>query len=152
MPYTEAVIMEVMRYAAMVPLAVQHRATEDVAFHGYHIPKETLIIPNLYCVLHDKSVWGDPENFRPERFLSPDGTKIIRHESFIPFSIGKRVCLGETLARDELFLFTTSLFQRFDVKPDPNSPRPVIEYYPAPVLIPKPKNLLLTDRLETKPE
>jgi len=142
--------MEVMRFGAIIPMAVQHRTTEDVTFHGYAIPKDTLIIPNLFCVLQDEKVWGDPGNFRPERFLSADESKVIRREELIPFSIGKRVCLGETLARDELFLFTASLFQRFKVKPDPNSPPPKIEYYAAPVLIPKPHQLVLTDRFNEK--
>lgn len=127
-------------------MSVQHRTMEDVKFRGFLIPKDTLIIPNLYGVLHDVKVWGDPETFRPERFLSEDESKVIRREEFVPFSIGKRVCLGESLARDELFLFTTSLFQRFDVKPDPNSPRPKVEYYTGPIFVPKPHLLLLKDR------
>jgi cytochrome P450 family 1 subfamily A polypeptide 1/cytochrome P450 family 1 subfamily D len=73
----------------MVPLAVQHRATEDVNFQGFFIPKDTLIIPNLYCAMKDEKVWGDPNSFRPERFLSPDETKVVRHEAFMPFSTGK---------------------------------------------------------------
>jgi cytochrome P450 family 2 subfamily J len=148
MPYTEAVIMEVMRYSAMVPLAVQHRTTEDVNFHGYFIPADTLVVPNLYCAMRDPKVWGDADNFRPERFLSPDEKTVIRHDALIPFSTGKRVCLGETLARDELFLFTTSLFQRFRVGGDPNGPPLKPDYYMAAVLIPKPHNLVLADRFE----
>jgi len=150
MPYTEAVIMEVMRYSAMVPLAVQHRTVEDVHFHGFFIPKDTLIIPNLYCAMRDPKVWGDPDNFRPDRFLSPDGKTVVRHEAFIPFSTGRRVCLGETLARDELFLFTTSLFQRFKVGKDLNGPELKIDYFMAAVLIPKPHNLVLQDRFDER--
>src|SRR5690348_3513510 len=120
MPYTEAVIHEVMRKVTLVPISVFHSTMEDVEFHGYQIPKETIVMINLYEVHNNIGLWGDPENFRPERFLSKDGTKFERREGFVPFSTGKRVCLGETLARDELFLFTSALFQAFEVSVDPN--------------------------------
>jgi cytochrome P450 len=131
MPYTEAVIAEVMRYSAMVPLAVQHRTTEDVHFGGFVIPADTLVVPNLYCALRDPKVWGDADTFRPERFLSPDGKSVIRHEALIPFS-------------------TASLFQRFRVGKDPNGPELKIDYFMAAVLIPKPHDLVLEDRFEEK--
>lgn len=146
MPYTEAVINEVMRFSSMVPLAVFHSATEDIKFRGYNIPKGTLIIPNLYGAMQDVDVWGDPETFRPERFLSPDEKTLLKNDAYIPFSTGKRICLGMTLAQDELFLFTSSLFQKFKVGPDPNGEKLSIEYYNASVLVPKPHNLVLEER------
>ena len=59
--------------------------------------------------------WGDGEVFRPERFLTEgEGvTEVRRDEHFIPFSVGKRQCLGETLAKNELFLFFTALVQQY---------------------------------------
>ncbi|CAL8102464.1 unnamed protein product [Orchesella dallaii] len=148
MPYTEAVINEVMRFSAMVPLAVFHSALEDMTFKGYTIPKGTLVIPNLYCAMHDPEVWKDPKVFRPERFLSEDGKTLIKNEANMPFSTGKRICLGMTLAQDELFLFTSSLFQRFQVGPDPNGEKLTVDYHCASVLLPKPHNLVLHDRIE----
>jgi len=93
--YTECVIMEVQRYASVFPLSVMHKTLEEVRLAGYVIPKDVVITPNLYAVLHDREIWGDPENFRPERFLLPDGTANKSHEAFIPFSYGKRVCIGK---------------------------------------------------------
>ena len=86
-------MFEVLRFSALVPLGVFHSTTEDAVLDGYLIPKDTLVVSNLYAALHDP-VWGDPENFRPERFLLPDGTVDRFNEAFIPFSTGKRVCLG----------------------------------------------------------
>jgi cytochrome P450 len=150
MPYTEATIMEVMRFSAMVPTGVFHTALEDVKFHGYTIPKQTIIVSNLYACMRDPKVWGDPDNFRPERFLSEDGKTVIRHEALIPFSTGRRVCLGESLAKDELFLFTSSLFQRFRVTPNPEGPKiSPLEYISAAVLLPKPHDVIVYDRYET---
>ena len=62
----------------------------------------------------DKKFWGDPENFRPSRFLSKDG-KFEKKEQFIPFGFGKRVCMGENMAKAELFLFVTGILQRMTV-------------------------------------
>lgn len=97
MPYTEAVLQEVLRFSAMVPLGVTHKALREVEFHGFTIPKGTLIFANLYWAMHDPKIWGDPETFRPERFLSEDGKSVLKHEALLPFSTGKRVCLGEEI-------------------------------------------------------
>jgi len=94
LPYTECVIMEVLRYVSVFPLSVMHSTLEEVRLGGYVIPKDIVITPNLYAVLHDEEIWGDPETFRPERFLLPDGTPNKTHEAFFPFSYGKRVCIG----------------------------------------------------------
>jgi cytochrome P450 len=126
MVYTEALINEVLRKSSIQPMGVFHAATEDVSFEGYDIPKGTHIAANQHFVHHDSKIWGDPENFRPERFLSAEG-KIQKKEYLVPFSTGRRICIGETLARDELFLFLTSLYQRFDIQADPNRPMPGIE-------------------------
>jgi len=105
--------MEVMRCSSIVPIGVSHMAVEDTKIGGYDIPKGTMVGANIYQVHHDPEVWGDPETFRPERFINPDGTCMQRHESLMPFSVGRRVCMGESLARDSLFLFTTILLQNF---------------------------------------
>lgn len=74
----------------MTPLAVGHRATEDTTFFGYDIPKDTFVLPNLWAMNMDKKIWGDPENFRPERFILEDGSLDKRNLS-LPFAIGKAV-------------------------------------------------------------
>lgn len=145
MPYTEAVIHETLRFSTLVPFSLFHNTLKDVEFQGYTIPKDTMIIPNVYEAHFDPIVWGDPENFRPERFLTKDG-KFQRHEAMIAFSVGKRVCLGESLARDELFLFTTSLLQKFSVEMDPNSPRPKLESKFNQIVTPNPHKLLFHAR------
>ncbi|GAB6018672.1 hypothetical protein CHUAL_000348 [Chamberlinius hualienensis] len=113
-PYTLAMITEVHRIVGIVPLALPHRNTKEVTLSGYTIPKNTIIIPNLWHANNDPKLWGDPENFRPERFIGSDGRLVIP-EYFVSFSIGKRACVGEPLARMELYLYFTSLLQHFDV-------------------------------------
>ncbi|XP_026116704.1 cytochrome P450 2F2-like [Carassius auratus] len=112
MPYTLAVIHEVQRVANTVPLSVFHCTTKDTELMGYSIPKGTVIIPNLTSVLKEEGQWKFPHEFNPANFLNEQG-QFEKPEAFIPFSTGPRVCLGEGLARMELFLVFVTLLRRF---------------------------------------
>ncbi|XP_055957962.1 cytochrome P450 2J2-like [Patella vulgata] len=116
LPYVEAVILEVLRKANILMTGIPHAVSEDTRFHGYHFPKDAIIIPNADAVLTDDKIWGDADVFRPERFIDSNG-KVIKKDELIPFSTGRRICLGESLAKMELFLFVTTLVQRFEFKP-----------------------------------
>lgn len=122
LPYTWAVVLETMRLATVAPLGITHSVGKDTALFGCVIPKDTILIPNLWHIHHDPAVWTDPNQFKPDRFLSEDGTKTEEPSSFVPFGIGRRSCPGEQLARMELFLLITHLFQKFSFQEDPNQP------------------------------
>uniref|UniRef100_A0A665TEK8 Cytochrome P450 2J6-like n=1 Tax=Echeneis naucrates TaxID=173247 RepID=A0A665TEK8_ECHNA len=112
LPYTDAVIHELQRISNIVPLSLPRVTKREVQLEGYKIPKGVTVIPNLTSVLFDKSTWETPYTFNPGHFLNKEG-KFVKQAAFIPFSLGKRACLGENLARMELFLFFTSFMQRF---------------------------------------
>ncbi|XP_034046726.1 cytochrome P450 2K1-like [Thalassophryne amazonica] len=118
LPYTNAVIHETQRFASIVPMAVPHQMASDVIFQGYLIKKGTTVFPLLTSVLHDENEWESPHTFKPSHFLDEEG-KFIKRDAFMPFSAGRRVCLGESLARMELFLFFSSLVQHFEFCPPP---------------------------------
>ncbi|XP_033743126.1 cytochrome P450 2J6-like [Pecten maximus] len=126
MPYSEAMLTEVLRCANIVPLSVQHGAKKDIAYKGFVIPKDAMIIPNLDSVLGDPTVFPEPEKFDPSRFLDAEGA-VINDKKMIAFSIGRRVCLGESLAKLELFLFVTSLVQKFDLRLEHSGVLPSLE-------------------------
>nr|XP_045006057.1 cytochrome P450 2J4 isoform X2 [Jaculus jaculus] len=118
MPYTNAVIHEVQRMGNIIPLNVPREVTVDTTLAGFHLPKGTMVLTNLTALHRDPKEWATPDTFNPEHFL--ENGQFKRRESFLPFSIGKRACLGEQLARSELFIFFTALMQRFTFKPPVN--------------------------------
>ncbi|KAM4584978.1 cytochrome P450 2U1 [Odontesthes bonariensis] len=126
LPFTEATIMEVQRLTVVVPLAIPHMASETIEFRGYTIPKGTVIFPNLWSVHRDPTVWEDADTFNPARFLDDEG-RLVRKECFIPFGIGRRVCMGEQLAKMELFLTVTSLLQAFTFRLPEGKPPPPMQ-------------------------
>ncbi|GAA6222355.1 cytochrome P450 2J6-like isoform X1 [Lates japonicus] len=112
LPYTDAVIHEIQRMGNIVPLNGFRMAAKDTTLGGYFIPKGTSIMPTLTSVLFDKNEWETPDTFNPGHFLDAEG-KFVKREALLAFSAGKRVCLGEGLAKMELFLFLVGLLQKF---------------------------------------
>ncbi|KAM9620025.1 cytochrome P450 2J2-like [Morphnus guianensis] len=111
MPYTSAVLSEVLRMGNIVPLGVPRMSTSDTTLGGFHLPKGTTLMTSLTSIMFDKNVWETPDTFNPEHFL--ENGQYRRREAFLPFSAGKRACPGEQLARTELFIFFTALLQKF---------------------------------------
>ncbi|XP_073081682.1 cytochrome P450 2S1 isoform X3 [Manis javanica] len=115
LPYTDAVLHEAQRLLALVPMGMPHTLTKTTCFRGYTLPQGTEVFPLLGSVLHDPKIFEQPEEFNPGRFLAADG-RFQKQEAFLPFSLGKRVCLGEGLARAELFLLFTTILQAFSLE------------------------------------
>uniref|UniRef100_A0A8B9KYP2 Cytochrome P450, family 2, subfamily AE, polypeptide 1 n=1 Tax=Astyanax mexicanus TaxID=7994 RepID=A0A8B9KYP2_ASTMX len=112
MPYTYAVIHEVLRAANALNITPPRVASRDTTIGGYLIPKGVTVFPLLRAIMQDKNEYSTPDEFNPGHFLDENG-KFLKKESFIPFSIGKRTCPGEQMVHMEFFLFFTSLMQSF---------------------------------------
>ncbi|KAJ8045775.1 Steroid 17-alpha-hydroxylase/17,20 lyase [Holothuria leucospilota] len=113
LPYTTATLYEVMRYSTIVPLSVPHATSKEVEIGGYTIPEGTWVLVNLYSMHYDEKLWDEPHKFQPEHFLDETGEVRLHPEGFMPFSTGRRVCLGESVAKAELFLIFSWLFQHY---------------------------------------
>ncbi|KAL8188138.1 UNVERIFIED_CONTAM: hypothetical protein K2H54_062097 [Gekko kuhli] len=112
LPYTIAVIHEIMRSQYILLFGVPRLCTENVNMFGFLIPKEATIIPDLRSALLDPKEWEKPQEFNPNHFLDRDG-RFVEREAFLPFGAGARVCVGEQLARIEIFIFFTTLLRAF---------------------------------------
>ncbi|XP_051809807.1 cytochrome P450 2J2-like [Acanthochromis polyacanthus] len=146
LPYTDAVIHEIQRMGNIVPLGIPHSTNREVQLGGYTIPQGVKIVPNLTSVMFDKDKWKTPFTFNPGHFLNKEG-KFVKPEPFIPFSVGQRRCLGENLARMELFLLFTSFMQNFTFSM-PAGVKPSVDFVFGVTLGPKNYEIFVTSRQE----
>uniref|UniRef100_A0A3Q4MJC8 Uncharacterized protein n=2 Tax=Neolamprologus brichardi TaxID=32507 RepID=A0A3Q4MJC8_NEOBR len=126
----DAVIHETQRLSSIVPTALPHKTTRDITFQGQFIEKGTTVFPLLTSALYDPNEWERPHSFYPAHFLDKEKT-FVKRDAFILFSAGCRVCLGESLARMELFLFFTTLLQHFRFIPAPGVSEDELDLTPA---------------------
>ncbi|XP_020667145.3 cytochrome P450 2J4 [Pogona vitticeps] len=112
LPFTNAVIHEAQRFSNIIAVGLPRLCVKDTTIRQYHLKRGSVIFPNMASALHDPNEWESPLLFNPHHFLDKDG-HFICPEAFIPFSLGHRVCLGENLAKTEMFLFFTNLLQAF---------------------------------------
>ena len=125
-----------MRISCVVYNALNHVSNADVIAGDYVIPKGAVIIPSLMNIMLDSKYFENPTEFNPDRFISSNGT-FEPDEHVIPFSIGKRYCLGKSLAEKEFFLFFTGLMSKYDINPVPNKSLPsyhMKDYYSATIV------------------
>jgi cytochrome P450 len=125
LPYVEATLHEVWRYCHVVPVQPPRHVRQELSLGKYSIPPGTALLYNTYSLHMDEAYWGDPHRFRPERFLTNQGT-FAADERIFPFGIGRRRCLGESLARMENFLFFANVLLNFRFRQGEN-PAPSLE-------------------------
>ena len=115
-PYTCAVINEIMRHSNIVPTA-NRTTTKAIQIDDLTIPEGSLVIGNLAGINKDSRFWNNPDEFDPSRFLDINNGSCTGSEHLVNFGIGRRVCPGQTLAEKELFLFFTGMMRAFEFKP-----------------------------------
>ncbi|KAF7346446.1 Cytochrome P450 [Mycena sanguinolenta] len=114
LPYCEAVVREIFRWRPITPVAIAHATHEDDVYDGYLIPKGTIILPNVWAMVHDETMYPDPDTFKPERFLNADGT-LNSDDLIIGFGFGRRICAGRHAADATLWAATVSLLATFNI-------------------------------------
>lgn len=113
LPYVSALIKETLRWHAITPMGVAHRTSEELILRGYRIPKGSYIMAANRSLLHDPKEHYNPSLFDPSRFLPPrnetnDSIKFV-------FGFGRRVCPGEHIAQQTLFLTISRLLATFTI-------------------------------------
>ncbi|XP_037126752.1 steroid 17-alpha-hydroxylase/17,20 lyase isoform X1 [Syngnathus acus] len=147
LPYLEATIREVLRIRPVSPLLIPHVALQDTSLGNFKVRKGTRVIVNLWSLHYDEKEWKHPELFDPGRFLNSEGTGLSKpSSSYMPFGAGVRVCLGEALAKMELFIFLAWILQRFTFSSPAGQPPPSLEGKFGVVLQPAKYKVTVTPR------
>ncbi|KAF9600567.1 hypothetical protein IFM89_010053 [Coptis chinensis] len=122
LPYLQAIIKETMRMYPAGPLSGGRVAIEDCTVAGYHVPAGSLLIVNLWKIQRDPSVWSEPSDFLPERFLTSDKNVDVRGQNYelIPFGSGRRICPGISLALQMAHLSLARLLHQFELTTQSN--------------------------------
>lgn len=113
LPYTQATINEIQRVANILPINLLRTVAEDIEIDGHRFHKGDLIIPQISILMNDPQIFEEPHVFNPSRFLDAEHN-VKRIDEYLPFSIGRRQCLGESLARAELYLVFANLVKNFN--------------------------------------
>jgi len=142
--YLDMVIKEVLRWGSPIAIIVSRKAQEDIQIDKYVIPKDTPIALGIHAVHHHPEFWPNPEVFDPERFAPNKATK--QHPfAFLPFSLGRRVCIGNNFSLLEQKIFLSTLLQKFTISVPPNSP-PYIAQRESIAHTPTEVKIILTKR------
>jgi len=115
LPYINGVVMETLRWNSVAPTGVPHVAQEDSIVRGYFVPKGSLIVTNLWAMLHDPEIYPDPLKFDPERHISAPGKVTQRDPRTICFGYGRRICPGMYLAEASLFCTISNVLAVFNI-------------------------------------
>nr|ACL31529.1 CYP1A [Channa punctata] len=131
LPFLEAFILEMLRHSSFLPFTIPHCTTKDTSLNGYFIPKDTCVFINQWQINHDPELWKDPFSFNPDRFLSADSTEVnkVEGEKVVAFGLGKRRCIGEVIARNEVYLFLAILIQKLEFHQMPGVPLDMTPQY-----------------------
>ena len=138
LPYIDAIVKEVLRWHPVAPTGLPHTTTKDDTYDRYMIPKGAILLPNVWMMLHDPSVYHNPGAFKPERFLGPK-PELDPHN--LSFGFGRRVCPGRLLADETLFLAIADSLAVFNIKKvveDGVETDPVGNFMPGVISHPEP--------------
>ncbi|TXG64446.1 hypothetical protein EZV62_011440 [Acer yangbiense] len=116
--YLQAIVKETLRLYPAVPLSAPREAMEDCTIAGFHIPAGTRLIVNLWKLHRDPSIWVNPSEFIPERFINDHANLDVSglHFECLPFGSGRRKCPGISLALQVLHLTLARLLHTFELK------------------------------------
>ncbi|XP_031262475.1 xanthotoxin 5-hydroxylase CYP82C2-like isoform X2 [Pistacia vera] len=150
--YLQAIVKETLRLYPPGPVIPRSVNTDCTLSNGYHVAAGTRVMLNVWKIQHDESVWPNPNEFRPERFLTDNKDIEVRGLNFelIPFGCGRRACAGISLALQVVHLTLASLLQSFGVMKPSNGAVDMTESPGLTNIKATPLEVLVTPRLDPK--
>ncbi|XP_061664686.1 steroid 17-alpha-hydroxylase/17,20 lyase [Syngnathoides biaculeatus] len=146
LPYLDSIINEGMRIRPVSPVLIPHTAMIDSRIGCHTISRGTRVLVNMWAIHHHPDHWDRPDLFMPDRFLDDQGRRVTP-PCFLPFGAGPRICVGESLARLELFLFLSSMLQRMSFMLPDGAPPPNLQGRLGVVLQPLPYKVAVRSRV-----
>ncbi|KAI3746020.1 hypothetical protein L6452_08435 [Arctium lappa] len=114
LPYLWCIVKETLRIHPPVPLLIPRKTENEVKLNSYTIPRGTQVLINVWAIRRDATLWEDPLEFKPERFLTSGIDLRGQDFELIPFGAGRRICPGLPLAVRMLPMMLGSLLNNFD--------------------------------------
>lgn len=127
MPYVDAVLQEVLRWAPPAPMGLFHSTSTDDEYSGFFIPAKTTIIANIWAMMHDPEQYPDPFVFNPNRFLTNGHASPQRDPRQLVFGFGRRSCPGQHVAEASMFIQMTTTLAALEISKAVNSEGQMIE-------------------------
>ncbi|XP_014522769.1 geraniol 8-hydroxylase-like, partial [Vigna radiata var. radiata] len=116
LPYLQAVVKETLRLHPPAPMLVPHKSEVDVELCDFMVPKSSQILVNVWAMGRDSSIWPNPDEFKPERFLQSNLDFKGQDFELIPFGAGRRICPGLPLASRTVPIVLASLLCKYNWK------------------------------------
>uniref|UniRef100_D8QCV5 Cytochrome P450 n=1 Tax=Schizophyllum commune (strain H4-8 / FGSC 9210) TaxID=578458 RepID=D8QCV5_SCHCM len=146
LPFVTALVMETFRWKAVTPIALPHMYSGEQPdiYKSYAIPRGSIVIPNVWAMLRDESIYPEPDVFKPERFLNADGTlnTSVRNPDEIAFGFGRRICPGRRMAYASTWIMVASILRVYSIEkvkgPDGAFIEPSYEWKSGLIPTPKP--------------
>ncbi|KAJ6604989.1 cytochrome P450 [Mycena sp. CBHHK59/15] len=152
LPYVDAIVWECLRWNPVGNVALAHYLTEDDVYRGYHIPKGTTVLANIWAMLHEPTRYPDPSTFNPDRFVGSSSDAAVNPFPELAYGFGRRICPGRFLATDTVWIVVASVLAAYKIcKPlDENGKEytPKVEYTPGLFSRPKPFAYRIVPRSE----
>ncbi|RDB27681.1 hypothetical protein Hypma_003239 [Hypsizygus marmoreus] len=113
LPYIDAILMETLRYHPIGPMGIPHCVSQDDHYNGMFIPKDSIVLVNLWLIAHNPEIYPDPYKFDPGRFYKTDKPQ-LDPQTFV-YGFGRRACPGKELANANMFLLMSMFLSVFDL-------------------------------------
>ncbi|KAF5364723.1 hypothetical protein D9757_012497 [Collybiopsis confluens] len=148
LPFVTAVLKETLRWQNVTPLGIPHASSSEDIYRGYRIPAGSIMVANIWAILHDESVYPEPHSFKPERFIGKDGkiNPAVKDPATALFGFGRRrvsdlpslwfyslpacspsICPGRFMAFSSLWIAVASMLAVYDIEKPINADGHVIE-------------------------
>ncbi|KAJ7195215.1 cytochrome P450 [Mycena pura] len=153
LPYVAALMRESMRWMNVTPIAIPHYLAVEDEYKGYRLPAGSVVVPNVWAILHDETIYPDPYSVKPERYLL-DGklNPNIPGPDTLLFGFGRRICPGRHMASSSVWITIASILATFDItKPVDDAGKviePSYEYVAHLVVMPLPYKCSIKPRSE----